>query len=81
MAAGSRSHRQESAQVESSLAVLHAACKAVLASEALPMLLQLVLQIGNRMNAGTRLGKADAFKLDRPVSPSPPALLRLALAR
>jgi hypothetical protein len=45
------------------------------------MLLQLVLQIGNRMNAGTRLGKADAFKLDRPVSPSPPALLRLALAR
>ncbi len=53
--------------------MLQSACKAVLASEALPALLRLVLRIGNRMNAGTRLGKADGFKLDRPPPP-PPAL-------
>jgi hypothetical protein len=46
------------------LDALDAAVRAARTSKALPVLLALVLQIGNLLNEGTAKGKAEAFKLE-----------------
>eukprot|EP00249_Psilotum_nudum_P019354 c27210_g1_i3 orf=627-3632(-) len=56
--------KEDLLQVQESLQILEVACKEVSSSRLFLKLLEAVLKTGNRMNAGTFRGDAEAFKLD-----------------
>jgi hypothetical protein len=54
----------ETAVLEKKLRLLSQVCQQVMSSEKLQNLLDMVLQVGNTLNAGTRTGEAAGFKFD-----------------